>query len=449
MSKDISIKNGAKLDLIGLASKEIELAKDITTHAIYPDDFFNLKPRMVVKEGDKVKAGSPIFHDKDDEKIVIVSPVSGYIKSIDRGEKRKILKVLIHKEGDDKINHQIIENKKLTKANIVSLLLESGSWPFIRQRPYNIIARPEKLPKAIFVSTHTTAPYDVDYDFILGERLDDFQKGVSIMSKIIEKPVTLTVTANRQSIFSQIKNLDIINVKGKHPSGNLSFQINRINPINVGECVWVINPEDMANIGSFFKTGNFDSTRTVGVSGETVKNPKYYKAQIGSKISSMISKNDINNFESNRYINGDPLTGTKVDFDGYLGYYNNIFSVIQEGDKYRMFGWLPFKDNHIPSFSRTSFSWLFPKNKKVNTNLNGDERALVITGEMEKFFPMDIYPMQLLKACMIEDIEKMELLGIYEIIPEDFGLIDYSNTSKIEAQEIIKGAIQLMLKEVG
>jgi Na+-transporting NADH:ubiquinone oxidoreductase subunit A len=449
MSKDISIKNGAKLDLIGLASKEIELAKDITTHAIYPDDFFNLKPRMVVKEGDKVKAGSPIFHDKDDEKIVIVSPVSGYIKSIDRGEKRKILKVLIYKEGDDKINHQIIENKKLTKANIVSLLLESGSWPFIRQRPYNIIARPEKLPKAIFVSTHTTAPYDVDYDFILGERLDDFQKGVSIMSKIIEKPVTLTVTANRQSIFSQIKNLDIINVKGKHPSGNLSFQINRINPINVGECVWVINPEDMANIGSFFKTGNFDSTRTVGVSGETVKNPKYYKAQIGSKISSMISKNDINNFESNRYINGDPLTGTKVDFDGYLGYYNNIFSVIQEGDKYRMFGWLPFKDNHIPSFSRTSFSWLFPKNKKVNTNLNGDERALVITGEMEKFFPMDIYPMQLLKACMIEDIEKMELLGIYEIIPEDFGLIDYSNTSKIEAQEIIKNAIQLMLKEVG
>ena len=184
------------------------------------------------------------------------------------------------------------------------------------------------------------------------------------MSKIIEKPVTLTVTASKKSIFSDIKNLDIINVKGKHPSGNLSFQINRINPINAGECVWVINPEDIANIGSFFKTGNFDSTRTVGVSGDTVKNPKYYKAQIGSKISSMISKNDVNNFESNRYINGDPLTGTKVDFDGYLGYYNNIFSVIQEGDKYRMFGWLPFKDNHIPSFSRTSFSWLFPKKQE-------------------------------------------------------------------------------------
>ena len=449
MSKDISIKNGAKLDLIGLASKEIEFAKDSATLAIYPDDFFNLKPRMILKKGDKVKVGSPIFHDKNDERIVIVSPVSGYIQSIDRGEKRKILKVLISKDGDDKVNHQINESQRLNKTDIISLLLKSGSWSFIRQRPYNIIARPDKLPKAIFVSTHTTAPYDIDYDFILGERVDDFQKGIDVMWKIIEKPITLTVTANRQSIFSQIKNLDIINVKGKHPSGNLSFQINRINPINVGECVWVINPEDIANIGSFFKTGNFDSTRTVGVSGDTVKNPKYYKAQIGSKISSMISKNDVNNFESNRYINGDPLTGTKVDFDGYLGYYNNIFSVIQEGDKYRMFGWLPFKDNHIPSFSRTSFSWLFPKNKKVNTNLNGDERALVITGEMEKFFPMDIYPMQLLKACMIEDIEKMELLGIYEIIPEDFGLIDYSNTSKIEAQEIIKNAIQLMLKEVG
>ena len=449
MSKDISIKNGAKLDLIGLASKEIELAKDSTTHAIYPDDFFNLKPRMILKQGDKVKVGSPIFYDKNDERIVIVSPISGYIKSIDRGEKRKILKVLISKDGDDKVNHQINKSQRLNKTDIISLLLKSGSWSFIRQRPYNIIARPDKLPKAIFVSTHTTAPYDIDYDFILGGRVDDFQKGIDVMSKIIEKPITLTITASKKSIFSDIKNLDIINIKGKHPSGNLSFQINRINPINMGECVWVINPEDIANIGSFFKTGNFDSTRIVGVSGETVKNPKYYRAQIGSKISSMISKNDVNNFESNRYINGDPLTGTKVDFDGYLGYYNNIFSVIKEGDRYRMFGWLPFKDNHIPSFSRTSFSWLFPKNKKVNTNLNGDERALVVTGEMEKFFPIDIYPMQLLKACMIEDIEKMELLGIYEIIPEDFGLIDYSNTSKIEAQEIIKDAIQLMLKEVG
>ena len=217
----------------------------------------------------------------------------------------------------------------------------------------------------------------------------------------------------------------------------------------MGEVIWVISPEDMANIGSFFNTGNFNPTRTVAVSGSSVKNPKYYKSQIGGKISSILSESDISNYKGNRYINGDPLTGNKVDFDGYIGYYNNIFSVIEEGNQYRMFGWLPFKDNHIPSFSRTSFSWLFSKNKKFNTNLNGEERAIVVTGEMEKFFPMDIYPMQLLKACMMQDIEKMEQLGIYEVIPEDFGLIDYSNTSKIEAQEIIKGGIQLMLKEVG
>ncbi len=199
----------------------------------------------------------------------------------------------------------------------------------------------------------------------------------------------------------------------------------------------------------YFYAVTLQLTRTIAVSGASVKNPKYYKTQIGSKISSIINDSDINNFKGNRYINGDPLTGSKVDFDGYIGYYNNIFSVIEEGNYYRMFGWLPFKDNHVPSFSRTSFSWLFSKKKKFNTNLNGEERAIVVTGEMEKFFPMDIYPMQLLKACMMQDIEKMEQLGIYEVIPEDFGLIDYSNTSKIEAQEIIKDGIQLMLKQLG
>ena len=447
MSKDISIKNGANLALTGVASKEIKIAKDSSTVAIYPDDFFSLIPRMIVREGDRLKLGDPIFYDKNDEKIVIVSPASGIIKSIDRGEKRKILKVVIDVDGDEKVRHEI--NETLTKEKILSLLLASGSWPYIRQRPYNIIARTDKMPKAIFVSTHSTAPYDVDYDFLIKERLNDFQKGINVMSKIIGKPVTLTSSANKESIFSNINNVDIININGKHPSGNVSFQINKINPINMGEVIWVINPEDIANIGSFFNTGNFNPTRTVAVSGSSVKNPKYYKSQIGGKISSILLESDISNYKGNRYINGDPLTGNKVDFDGYIGYYNNIFSVIEEGNQYRMFGWLPFKDNHIPSFSRTSFSWLFSKNKKFNTNLNGEERAIVVTGEMEKFFPMDIYPMQLLKACMMQDIEKMEQLGIYEVIPEDFGLIDYSNTSKIEAQEIIKGGIQLMLKEVG
>ena len=209
--------------------------------------------------------------------------------------------------------------------------------------------------------------------------------------------------------FSNVNNIDIININGKHPSGNVSFQINKINPINIGEVIWVISPEDMANIGSFFNTGTFNPTRTVAVSGSAVKHPKYYKSQIGGKISSILSESDISNYKGNRYINGDPLTGNKVDFDGYIGYYNNIFSVIEEGNQYRMFGWLPFKDNHIPSFSRTSFSWLFSKNKKFNTNLNGEERAIVVTGEMEKFFPMDIYPMQLLKACMMQDLSLIHI----------------------------------------
>ena len=217
----------------------------------------------------------------------------------------------------------------------------------------------------------------------------------------------------------------------------------------MGEYVWTINPEDVVNLGRFFNDGVFSPQRTVAFAGNALKYPKYFTAKIGVELAPMIKEVKIME-DSPRYINGDVLSGSSTTASGHLGYYNNLVSVIPEGNTYRMFGWLPFVDNSIMSLSNTSFSRLF--NKKgfdIDTNLNGEERALVVTGEMEKVFPLDLYPMQLLKACMIEDIEKMEALGIYEVVPEDFGLIDYANTSKIEAQEIIRKGIELMINEVG
>ena len=449
MSKDISIKAGANLNLKGLASTELEVAKISLDYALNPDDFFGLIPRMLVKEGDKVSLGQPIFHDKNNESIKIVSPVNGKILEIVRGAKRKILNVIIRKEGDTSINYKIPNLSSISKDKIMELLVESGSLAYIKQRPYNIIAKPDRLPKSIFVSIHSTAPYAPDYDFILKNRMDEFQNGVNVMSKLIGKPINLSISYNCESDFSILNNVELYKIKGAHPSGNESFQINRIDPLNSGEIIWVIKPEDLANIGSFFITGIFNPRRTVAVSGECLRSPKYYDTIIGSSISTLIDSKELSSIEDYRFINGDPLSGSKVEYSDFLGYYNNALSVIKEGNQYRMLGWLPFIYNSVPSLSKTSLSWLIGGQKKVNTNLNGEERAIVVTGEMEKYFPMDIFPMQLIKACMTRDIEKMESLGIYEVIPEDFGLVDFSCTSKIEAQEIVKNGIELMLKEVG
>ncbi len=449
MSKDVSIKDGANLNLKGLASMELEVANMSLNYALNPDDFFGLIPRMLVKEGDKVSLGQPIFHDKNNESIKIVSPVSGKIQEIVRGAKRKILNVIIKKEGESAVNFKIPSLSNISNKKILELLIESGSLAFIRQRPYNIIARPDRPPKSIFVSVHSTAPYAANYDFILKKRMDEFQVGVDVMSKLIGKPINLSISHNCESDFSTLNNVDVYKIKGAHPSGNESFQINRIDPLNSGEIIWVIKPEDIANIGSFFMTGIFNPKRTVAVSGDSLKSPKYYDAIIGSPISSLVDSKEIPNSEEYRFINGDPLSGSKVEYSGFLGFYNNTLSVIKEGNQFRMLGWLPFMYNSIPSFSKTSLSWLLGGEKKVNTNLNGEERAIVVTGEMEKYFPMDIFPMQLIKACMRGDVEKMESLGIYEVIPEDFGLVDFSCTSKIEAQEIVKSGIEIMLKEVG
>ena len=448
MSKDIRLRKGADLNLVGKAEKKINVKSKSDLFAIQPDDFFSLTPKLIVKEGEEVSKGSPVFYDKNNISINFVSPVSGILRSVNRVAKRKIESIVIERQGDREIIHDI--PKELNRGNIIELLTNSGCWPFIRQRPYNIIADPNDTPKSILISCFTSAPLDVDFDFILENNKEDFQSGINIIQKLTNNNVVLTVSDKPTSFFKNIKNVDIIKVSGPHPSANPSVQIQKLFPINVGEKVWVIRPEDIVNIGLFFKTGVYQAQRTIALAGSSLKTPQYFKTTIGSQIEPLINIAGLKSKSQTRYINGDVLSGSITTNDGFIGFYNNLLSVIPEGNKYRMFGWLPFMDNSILSLSRTSLSWLFSnKGYEIDTNLNGEERAIVVTGEMEKVFPMDIYPMQLLKVCMTGDIEKMEAFGIYEVVPEDFGLIDYANTSKIEAQEIISDAIKLMIKEAG
>ena len=449
MSQDIRIKKGLTIKLTGDAQKEISDATLSKIFAIKPTDLLGVTPKLAVRVGDKVKAGDVLFYSKAEESIKVLAPVSGEILKIERGAKRKILTVQISTDATiEYIDFGAKNPKDLSSDEVKTQLLAGGCWPFIQQRPYDVMANPNEAPKAIFVSAHDTAPLAGDVAFSLENQKEAFQAGITALSKMTTGKVHLAVCGKSVSFLNDVKDVSILKVTGKHPAGNVGVQIHHVNPINQGERVWTVNPQDVAVIGNLFLTGKFEPKRVVALVGSQVKSPKYFKMLQGANLETLLTKNI--ELDNSRVINGNVLTGTQVTVDGYLDFKSTTISVIPEGNHHTMFGWMPFTGGKKFSMYRSALSFLSPNKKyTLDTNLNGEERAFVMTGEMEKVLPMDILPMHLLKAAMVGDIEKMEALGIYEVAPEDFALIDYSSSSKIEAQQIIRTALDIMVKEVG
>lgn len=447
MSTDIRIKKGLEIKLKGRAETKLSTASRSKTFAINPPHFYGITPKMSLKVGDKVKVGEPVFFAKDNEQMKFTSPVSGEIKEIVRGAKRKILSVEITADSIDTFKDFGVKSPgNLNATQIKDLLLESGCWAFIKQRPYDVVANPKDTPKAIFISAYATAPLAASHEFVLQGREKEFQAGIEILAKLSQ--VHLSFGNNPSSFFNNIKGATLHNVTGKHPAGNVGVQISKIDPINAGEIVWVVTPQEVATIGSLFLTGKLDTTKIIALAGSQVAEPQYYKITQGTQIKDITGRKL--KAGKNRIISGNPLSGETVEEKGIIGFYDDVITVLPEGNYHRFLGWMPFLDSNKFSMFRTSLSWLKPnKEYELDTNLNGEERAFVVTGEMEKVMPIDIYPMQLLKAIMVEDIEKMENLGIYEVAPEDFGLIDFISPSKIEAQSIVRKGLDLMIKEVG
>jgi len=451
MSQDIRIKKGLNIKLKGKAEKTLSDLPRTKVYAIKPTDFHGIVPKLTVKAGDKVQAGDILFYSKTNEKVKFAAPVSGEILEITRGAKRRILDVRITADSKDSFKDFGKKDPlKLSKEEISTHLSDAGCFPYMIQRPYDIIADPNDTPKAIFISSFSTAPLAADEAFALQGEEEAFQTGINALSKLTDGKIHLSVDANTKSFFNETTNVDLHKVYGKHPAGNVGVQIASIDPINQGDRVWTIKPQDVAIIGRLFLTGHYDATRIIAFAGSEVENPRYIKTKQGVKIEDLYNKCIVSTAQEMRIINGDVLSGKWVRKNNFLGFYNTLISVIPEGNYYTFFGWMPFTQNRIFSMSRTFFSWLTPnKEYTLDTNLNGEDRAMVMTGEMEAVFPMDIYPMQLLKATLVSDIEKMENLGIYEVAPEDFALIDYTSSSKVEAQAIIREGLDLMIKEVG
>lgn len=447
MSKIVKLKKGFDIRLVGKASLEIANFAQAQTFAIKPTDFIGLqRPKVLVNEGDTVKAGTPILIDKALDQVIYAAPVSGEIVEIKRGDRRKLLEIKIL--ADKTITHESFGKIDLEQDRnaLAAKLASTGVWPNILQRPFGIVANPADTPKSIFISSFDTHPLAPDYEFTLEGEQKYFQAGIDALSKLTSGKVHLNVDGSKVSkgVFAGIQKAQINQFSGPHPAGNVGVQIHHLDPINKGDVVWTVNPSGVVQIGKAVLEGIYDSSKTIAVTGSELTKPAYVNTYAGANVSTFVK----GNLKSGhvRVISGNVLTGEKINLEGYLGFYHNQITVIPEGDYYEFLGWAK------PTTTKLSYhralgllSFLTPKKEFVlDSNARGEERAFVQTGVFESVTPMDILPIYLLKAIMAEDFDEMEELGIYEVVEEDLALCEFVDVSKHPVQELVRKGIELI-----
>ena len=450
MSNNIYLKKGLDLPISGAAAQNTKKVIVPDVVSVKPTDFRGLVPKLLVREGDKVLAGTPVLADKMSQNILFASPVSGTVAEVVRGEKRKLLEVRIKAdEKQEYVDYGVKKVADMSAEQIKEAILAAGLWPALTQRPYGIIANPEVKPKAIFVSAFSTAPLAANPEYTLREDLEHIQTAINALGKLTDGGVHFSLNSENYSgtPFHKVENVIQHTFTGKHPAGNVGVQIHHISPIRKGETVWTVSLLMLAAIGKLFNTGKYDLRRKIAVTGPKAVNPAYVEGYPGIAIKDLKDFYDAS--EDLRFVSGDVLTGTNVGAEGYLGFFDNQVTILEEGDKYELLGWAkPFRTK-LFSTSRTYFSWLTPNKKyDMDTNLHGGPRAFVVNDVYSKVLPMDLYPVYLLKACLAQDIDKMEKFGIYEVLEEDLALCEYVCPSKIYIQQIITDGIALMLKEM-
>ena len=448
MTNVIKIKRGLDIHLKGKASNVLLEGKKSETYGIIPASYQCIVPNVIAHPGDKVKAGTIVMTDKNHPEIKFVSPVSGEVAAINRGEKRKLLSVVI-KPGvtNEYESFGIKDVSSLNRQEVKEALLHAGMWPFIKQRPYDRVALPENNPRDIFVSAFYSAPLAPDFDFIVKGRENDFQTGLSALAKLTEGKVYVGL---KKGSALKLSGVETAEVEGPHPAANVSVLINHLKPLNKGEVVWTVNPSDVITIGSLFNKGIADFTRLVAITGPETTERGYIRAIAGCTIRSLVGGKIMEGKEEIRLISGNVLTGTKVSKDDYLYAYDDQVTAIPEGSgTHDFFGWATPGLKKF-SVSRTFMAWLLGKGKEyvIDARIRGGKRAMIMSNEYDKVFPLDIYPEFLLKAIIAFDIDKMENLGIYEVAPEDFALCEFVDTSKIEIQQIVRDGLDLLYKEM-
>ena len=450
MSNFIKLKRGFDIKLFGAAEKTLLEVQQPELFALKPTDFQGvLRPKVMVEVGQNVKAGTPILFDKKKDSVMFCSPVSGEVVEIVRGEKRKLLEVRILADSNIEFEtfntYSTSDIKNLGAAEARELLLKSGVWPNIIERPYGVVANPNDRPKAIFISGFDSHPLAPDYGFLYKGDEQSFQAGVDVLSKFTDGQVHLGLsgTGEVDSVFSSVEGVQVHKFAGPHPAGNVGVQIHHIDPINKGDIVWTLSPQGVIEVGRLFLEGRYDTSRLVALTGSEVSKTGYFKTYAGASIKKLVADN-LNN-DHVRYISGNVLTGERISAEGFVGFFAQQVTVIPEGDQYEFLGWIKPSATKLSTHRALGlFSFLNKGPFKVDTNTNGEKRAFVQTGSFESVLPMDIYPTHLIKAIMAEDYDEMEALGIYEIVEEDFALCEFVDVSKHDIQKIVREGLDLM-----
>lgn len=451
MTDKIKLKKGFNINLAGKAEKKISTNPLPQTYAVKPSDFHDvLRPKALVNVGDPVKAGTPVLIDKLKENIMFASPVSGEVAAVNRGEKRKLLEIVILADNKNEYetfpSYSISEIMTLSKEVALEAMLVSGVWPNLIQRPFGVIADPKDTPKSIFISAFDTHPLAPDYDFLLKGQEKYFQAGLDILKKFTSGQIYLNINSESEvsPVFSKAEGVKISSFAGPHPAGNVGVQIHKLDPISKGDIVWAINPLGVVQIGKLFLEGIYDSSKIFALAGSEVNAPQYYRTYAGGCIENIVENNVTDG--DLRFISGNALTGQKISRNGYIGFYDHLVTVLPEGGKFEFLGWIRPIANRV-SFHRAIglFSFLNPNREyRLDTNNRGEARPFVQTGIFEKVTPMDILPTYLLKAILVEDYDEMEALGIYEVVEEDLALCEFVDVSKHEVQEILRRGINLI-----
>lgn len=454
MTRVIRLRRGLDINLAGRAEKTIVALKPDGTFALRPDSFEGIKPKVLVKEGDKVKAGEALFINKAYPNVKFSSPVSGTVSLVERGDRRKLLSVRIEADKEQEfIDFGVKDIATLSGEQVVENLLEAGLFGYINQLPYAISTNPETKPKAIFVSALRDMPLAGDFGFELQGQKKDFQTGLTALSRIAK---TYLGIGSEQNITVAGNDVEVVKFSGKCPAGNVGVQVNHIDPVNKGEVVWTVDPTAVIFFGRLFNTGKVDLRRTVALAGSEVTTPHYTEMLVGQNIDTLLN-GAYDSTKSVRIIMGNPLTGKPVaqncsekpHHTRFLGAHTSEITIIPEGDKADEFaGWIMPRLGQF-SVSRSYFSWLFGRKKeyKLDARIKGGERHIIMSGEYDSVLPMDIYGEYLIKAIITGDIDKQEQLGIYEVSPEDFALAEFVDSSKLELQRIVREGLDVLRKE--
>ncbi len=437
----VKLKKGFDIHLLGaIGDNAIVSVSAPQSVAIVPDDFHGIIPRMEKKEGEHIAAGEPLYHDKNYEAIKVVSPVSGTIKEVRRGERRHIDAIIITPDGT---------NDAVTldaKRPAMEVLMESGLWVMMRQRPYDIVPVPGERPKNVFVTAFDSAPLAPDLDLVLGEKRQYIKKGVEVLAGLTDGKVYIGVR-DGQSI--EAPGAEVNTFVGPHPAGNAGIQAANLVPVNKGETIWTMDIITLARIGELFTTGKVSHDTVVAVTGEMAQHPSYISTVMGADLETVL-KNQTTNLAQSRIISGNVLSGVKVEANQWLRAPYRHITIIPENNKPDEFmGWASLRPSRF-SIYRTFTTWLGGLKKPVSmdSRIKGGERAIVRTGEYDAMLPMDIYAEFLIKAIISGDIDKMEQLGVYEIAPEDFALAEFADTSKLELQHIVRVGLDKLRAEM-